>query len=284
MSRSCKCFFVFAFATALFSCGSGYHPFDLPLVWGGQETVEEWDLEGIPEPSGVVYHPSRQSLFVVGDEGDIGEVSLTGALLASRHIGGDLEGITCDPASGAVYVVREGHEIVFEIDPATLKPKRRFLIDRSFGDDPNYLRRGGDGIEGITFVGDPAAAEGGRFFAVNQFDPPVLVELKLPIRSSKEPISRATIVAAWPLGPPPLSDVSWDQQLNMFLVPSALWHAALVVGRDGKKRRSVNIPGILQEGITRLPDNSFVIAQDSGGLLKWKPAGDPFEAQPAVPK
>jgi hypothetical protein len=35
----------------------------------------------------------------------------------------------------------------------------------------------------------------------------------------------------------------------------------------------------MQEGIARLPDGSFVIVQDTGGLLKWKPPSDPFQAR-----
>ncbi|RMD83216.1 MAG: hypothetical protein D6815_07135 [Candidatus Dadabacteria bacterium] len=213
---------------------------------------------------------------MVGDEGDVAEVGLDGKLIATRVLGGDLEGVTCDPASGLVYVVREGHEILFELDPDTLKPRRRFLIDRSFGGDPNFLRRGGDGIEGLTFVPSKSDPEGGRFYAVNQYDPPVLVELRVPLRSSQDPIAAAEITGAWPLGPAPLSGVTWDPPTGVFLVPSALWHSALVVSRSGTKLGSVRIPGFMQEGITRVPGGSFVIAQDSGGLVKWTPPRDPF--------
>ncbi|RMF24673.1 MAG: hypothetical protein D6760_02820 [Deltaproteobacteria bacterium] len=177
-----------------------------------------------------------------------------------------------------MYVVREGNETIFELDPATLKPKRRFLIDRTYEGNANYLRRGGDGVEGLTFVPNSDDPEGGTFYVVNQYDPPVLVELAVPLRSSKERIARAEIRAAWPLGPPPLSDVVWDAPTKSFLVPSALWHSALVVTRGGIKKGSVRLPGFMQEGIARLPDGSFVIAQDSGGLIKWKPEGDPFAA------
>jgi hypothetical protein len=32
----------------------------------------------------------------------------------------------------------------------------------------------------------------------------------------------------------------------------------------------------MQEGLALLPDGSFVIAQDTGGLVRWKPTADPF--------
>jgi len=243
-----------------------------------KDKIIEWSLPGLPEPSGVVYHAKRGSLFVVSDDGTIGEVSLDGKVRATRALGGDLEGITYDPSSGNLYVVREGHEIIFEVDPNGFVIRRRFTIDRSFEGDPDFLERGGDGVEGLTFVPEPDHPEGGRFFAVNQFDPPALVELAVPLRSSKERFEKARIVTAHRIASPPLSDVLWSPDLRAFLIPSALWRSVYVVDWAGTRRASVRIPGIMQEGIALLPDGSIVIAQDTGGLIKWYPSTAPFQA------
>jgi uncharacterized protein YjiK len=243
------------------------------------EKVEEWVLPGLPEPSGVVYHATRKTLFVVSDDGSVGEVSLQGKVLNTRAIGGDLEGITYDPATGYLYVVREGHEIIFEVDPSTFAVRRRITIDRSYQGDDDFLERGGDGIEGITFVPDKAHPEGGRFFAVNQYDPPVLVELAVPLRTSRERFEKARIVAAYRIPSPPLSGVTWSDELDAFLIPSALWRAVHVVDRRGVRIASVRVPGIMQEGIALLPDGGFVIAQDTGSLLKWYPRSNPFDVR-----
>lgn len=238
--------------------------------------IEEWPISGFKEPSGVVYHPGRKSLFICGDEGDIGEVSLSGQLLRSRHIGGDLEGLTTAPDTGLVYVVREGHEILLEVDPASLELVRRFNIRRDFGGDAEYLRRGGNGIEGITFMPDSLHAEGGRFFAVNQDDPPALVELEVPLKSLVGKFGEARIVRSFALAVRPLSGLLWVPEQRRFLVPSALWRAVYVVDERGKRLASVPVPGLMQEGIARLPDGSFVIVQDVGGLIRWRPDSDPF--------
>ncbi len=238
--------------------------------------TEAWPVSTLAEPSGIVYQPLRNTLFAVGDEGDVAEIDLTGKVVKIKKIRGDLESITCDPASGKLYVVREGSEIIFELDPDTFKMLRRFDIDRSYKGDPNFIQRGGDGIEGLTFVPDAGDREGGRFYAVNQYDPPVLVELHVPLRTSKERFERAEVVAAWPIDGAPLSDVAWEPATGRFLIVSALWRSVYVVDSNGHKDRSVRIPGFMQEGITRLPDGSFVIAQDTGGLIKWKPDSDPF--------
>jgi hypothetical protein len=240
------------------------------------ETLVEWPLETFEEPSAVVYHPPRKTLFVVGDQGDIAEIDLAGNILKVRAIGGDLEGIACDPATGNLYVVREGHEILLEVDPDSLKVSRRFMIDRTFEGNANFLERGSDGIEGVTFRPDSTHPEGGRFFAVNQFDPPVLVELAVPLKTSGEQFETATILSAQRVKSAPLSDVLWYPPVDGFLITSALWRSVYVTDSLGIRRRSVKMPGFVQEGIAVLPDGAIVIVQDTGGLLKWTPDGDPF--------
>ncbi len=232
----------------------------------------------LSEPSGVVYHPARKTLFAVGDEGDVAEVDLSGRVINVKRIRGDLEAITCNPATGNLFVVREGHEIIFELRPSDFKILRRFDIDRTYQGDPNFLQRGGDGIEGIAFIPDPDHREGGRFFAVNQYDPPVLLELHLPLKTSEERFEKATIVKVKELSKPPLSGLSWSGELNRLLVVSALWRSVYVVDLDGKQYETTRIPGFMQEGIASVPGGMFVIAQDTGGLVKWKPARNPFSA------
>ncbi len=261
-----------ALAAVVFGC---MPPLGLAASVPEGATVQ-WPLAGLEEPSAIVYHPIRRSFFVVGDEGDIAEVDLQGTLLKQKRIRGDLEAITCDPATGRLYVVREGHEIIFEVDPDTFKLLRRFDLDRTFKGDPDFLQRGGDGIEGLTFVADPAHAEGGRFFAVNQYDPAVLVELHIPLKSSTERFETATVVGAWPVDGAPLSDIAWSARDQAFLIVSALWRSVYVVDSVGEVLRKVRVPGFMQEGLALLPDGSVVIAQDSGGLIRWTPASPPF--------
>ncbi|HXC50872.1 MAG TPA: SdiA-regulated domain-containing protein [Candidatus Limnocylindrales bacterium] len=242
----------------------------------------EWPLAELPEPSGIVYHPIRKTLFVVGDEGDIGEVSLDGKLVHELHLGGDLEAISVDPKSGLLYVAREGHEVIFEVRPDDFRIVRRFTIDRSYKGDPNFLRRGGDGVEGLAFVPDDSDPEGAHLWVVNQYDPPVLVELAIPMRTSKEKFLTATIRRAIPIDSAPLSEVTWMPGSREFLVLSALWKRVSVLDADGNYERSVRIPGFMPEGITELPGGRFAIAQDSGGLVVWKPESDPFRGDAAT--
>ncbi len=258
-------------------------PLLIALRFGDDDrNTVDWPIAEFPEPSGIVYHPLRSSLFIVGDEGDIGEVSTDGKLLRQFHLGGDLEAITVDPKSGLLYVVREGHEVIFEVRPDNFKLVRRFTIDRSFQGDPNFLRRGGDGIEGLTFVPDEKDPEGGRLWAVNQYDPAVLVELDNALKTSTEKYQTARIRRAVPVDAAPLSEVTWDPARREFLVASALWKRVVVLDAEGRPERSVRIPAFMPEGMATLPGGAIAIAQDSGGLVLWKPQGDPFAAEKSL--
>lgn len=250
-------------------------------IGNGGADVVELPLPDFKEPSGIIYHPSRHSLFLIGDEGDIGEMALDGTLLRQFHLGGDLEAITVNPSSGLLYVAREGYELIYEVRPDDFSVLRRFGIDRTWQGNPNFLKRGGDGIEGLTFVPDDTDPEGGRLWAVNQYDPPVLVELAIPLKTSTEKYATAKILRAIPVDPAPLSEVTWDPVHREFLVLSALWKRVAVLDADGKYERSVHVPGFMPEGLTRLPDARYAIAQDSGGVVFWKPAGDPFRGDVA---
>jgi uncharacterized protein YjiK len=243
-------------------------------VHAAEPDVEEWPLRELPEPSGVAYDAARKTLFVAGDEGDLAEVSTDGRLLRLRHLGGDLEGITYDPDNGLLYLVREGKDVVLEVRPSDLTVVREIAIDRAFAGDPNFVRSGGDGIEGITYKPGARGGAAGTFYAVNQFDPPVLLELGASLASSKATV--VSIDKAWSMENAPLSDVAWDPVADAFVIVSALWRAAYVVSAQGKRLATVHLPGIMQEGLARLPDGSFVIVQDTGGLLRWRPASEPF--------
>jgi hypothetical protein len=241
-----------------------------------ESDVQDWPLPQVPEPSGVAYHTLRKTIFVVGDEGDIAEVSLDGRVLASRHLGGDLEGIACDGVSGTLYAVREGDDVILEIHAEGLRIVRQIGVDRAYEGDPNYLRGGGDGLEGVAVRAAAAGKGEPTFYVVNQYDPAVLAELE--VHGSK-----AVIRKSWKLDSAPLSDVMWDEKTSTLVVVSALWRSAAVVSSDGKEGRAIKLPGFLQEGLARLPDGSFIIAQDVGGLLKWTPSTEPF-AHPAERK
>ena len=83
------------------------------------QIVGDIDRINFNEPSGIVFHPKRGSLFVVGDEGDLCEIRPDGTpIVKSKRIrNADFEGITCDPSTGLLYVAVERERKILELNP-----------------------------------------------------------------------------------------------------------------------------------------------------------------------
>ncbi len=233
------------------------------------------------EPSGIVFHAQRETLFVVGDEGDIGEFQPDGTLVKQERIlNADFEGVTHNPLTGFLYVAVEGEEKILEIDPEDFRVIREFSIERLFK-GRMILDPGGDGIEAITFVPDPNHPEGGTFYLTNQSfepesqeDPSIIFEVEAPLKSStaEVPDLIATIIRYFSLEVDDLSGLHYDQASDHLYVISDVPDTFFEITKTGKVLKSFPLPGTDQEGIT-LDGAGFVyIAQDSGGIIKfiWK--------------
>jgi len=242
----------------------------------------EWhgniEKSGFPEPSGIVFDGARGTLFVIGDEGDICEMTTDGKVLrrAVVRTGADFEGLARDPATGLLYAAIEGEEKIVEVDPATLKALREFTVPRRLG-DVELFKPGGNGIEAICFVPDPFTPEGGTFFVANQsfsYDPngekSVIVELEVPTRSSHTG-GEARILGWFAPGVIDLSGLEYDRANGHLLAISDATNTLMEMTRRGRILRVIAFPGNDQEGIA-LDDRGFMyIAQDCGGVLKIRP-------------
>ena len=114
------------------------------------EWLGDIDEEGFREPSGIVFDGTRGTLFVIGDEGDICEMTTDGQMLRQKALrpGADLEGLARVPETALLYVAVEGDEKILEVDPGTFEVKREFAIPRTFR-GTELFKPGGQGIEGI---------------------------------------------------------------------------------------------------------------------------------------
>jgi len=243
-----------------------------PCQWVGNI-----DQVNFNEPSGIVFHPVRQTLFVVGDEGDICEIRTDGALVKQKRVrSADFEGITCDPSTGLLYVAIEGEEKIMEIDPEDLRVLREFAIDRTF-QGALVLKAGGQGVEAITFVADSHHPEGGTFFVANQGfdlnskeDPSAIFELEVPLRSGSASGGVAKIVGYFSLGVIDLSGLHYDAISRHLYVVSDATNTLFEITREGKILQAYAFPGENQEGIAVDTNGFLYIAQDSGGIIKVK--------------
>jgi uncharacterized protein YjiK len=249
------------------------------LATGGKPV--DIDRIGFPEPSGIVYHTGRKTLFVVGDEGDICEINTNGKLVQQRDLaeGGrrDLEGVTLNPATGLLYVAVEGDDRILEVDPETLVILREFQIPRRFK-GRTILKPGGQGIEGITFLPDARHPEGGTFLVTNQGfkssapeDASALLRVELPLKTKPKGDADAKILRYVPMTVFDLSGLHYDAKKNRLLVISDGGNAIMQITPKGKVLKTERLPGLNQEGIA-VDEAGFVyVAQDSGGILKFKP-------------
>jgi DNA-binding beta-propeller fold protein YncE len=241
-----------------------------PYQWVGNI-----DQVNFNEPSGIVFHPWRGTLFVVGDEGDICEIQRDGTFVKQKRIRqADFEGITCDPATGLLYIAVEGEERVVEIDPEDFRVLREFSIDRTF-QGKMVLKAGGAGIEAMTFVPDSHHPDGGTFYVANQGfdlnsteDPSAIFEIEIPLKSDSAGDSTAKIVRFFTLGVIDLSGLHYDRVNDRLYVISDATNTFFEITKAGHIVRSYAFPGDNQEGITVDEEGFVYIAQDSGGIIK----------------
>lgn len=232
------------------------------------------DKQNFPEPSGICFHPSRKTLFVVSDEGEIAEIETDGSPVFRHKIPGDLEGVTVDPQTGLLYVIIEGEDIILEFDPNKKEVTRRFPLDRAYDGDPNFIKKKEEGydngIESIEFIEDGTHPEGGTFFIGNQWDPPCVMEVHVPLNSSQEKEAKAKIFRVLPLVMDDPAAMYYDFQTGLLNVVSDADNILVEITLDGKIIREYAFLGDSQEGITRDDEGYLYIAQDLGGILKVK--------------
>jgi len=238
----------------------------------GARAAEILSKKDFREPSGLAFHPKRGTLFVVGDCGHVAEVTRDGEVLRKRRLRhADLEGVTVGPRGLVYAVVEESPPRIIELDPDTLERRREFPIKTKHEGERVIARRANDGLEGLVYVPSEKA-----FFALNQDHPPRIVRLDVPLGSPDggkarivEVIDIAGSVREW------ASDLAHDPRTGHFLVTEAgdgtVPGALHELGRDGKRIRSVRLPGRCQEGFALDPRGSAYVAQDTGGVLRVDP-------------
>jgi uncharacterized protein YjiK len=246
------------------------------------QVIGNIEKTGFNEPSGIVFHPSRKTLFVVGDEGDLCEMRADGTMLRSRHysLGStkmDFEGITVNPDTGLLYIAVEGAEVILEIDPIDLALKRKFDIERTLN-GKLLLAPGGNGIEGITFVPNPKLPHGGTFLVANQVfvlnDPEeisAVFEVEVPLADKADNPPSCKLLSMFSLGVTDLSDLCFDVARNRLYIISDINDLLFVTTRTGRViAKYTDLPCADQEGIAFDEAGNIYIAQDSGGVTKIK--------------
>lgn len=277
MYRPCKQMITLSFLTVIFIAGCATSPdaeSTSPSIDSSFQRIDNINKVRFNEPSGISWHSKRETLFVVGDEGEVCEIRTDGTLIKYSWIrDADFEGITHDPSTGLLYIAVEGEESIIEVNAETFEVLREFSIPRTIG-GKTVLKAGGQGIEAITFVPDPAHPEGGTFYVANQSssltdqeDMSAVFRVELPLRSRR---GDPKLLDYFTPGVIDLSGLHYDHETDHIFVISDTTNTILEYSRLGVLVRAHPLPGDSQEGITADMDGFIYIAQDSGGIIKLK--------------
>jgi uncharacterized protein YjiK len=211
---------------------------------------------------------------VVSDEGWVAEIQKDGTPVAKYRVIGDLEGITLDPETGLLYVAAEGEDVILEFDPEGGEVTRRFPINREFQGNPNFLQKQVDrydnGIESIAFVPDSKHPEGGTFYVGNQWDPSMIMEVLVPLKSSRAGEAEAKIIRVLPFKMDDPAAMYYDPETGLLNVVSDADNILVEITLSGRLVRQYAFLGDEQEGICLDDEGNLYIAQDTGKIIKVK--------------
>lgn len=248
-------------------------PIRFPYLWPGTPGFGgDIDVQKIPEPSGICFDGARKILYVVSDEGWLYEITKEGAAISHWRVPGDLEAVTIDPRTGLLYIAVEGDDVILEFDPQRQAVTRKFPVNREFGGNPNFLQKQtrayDNGIEALVFMPNPKHPEGGTFYVGNQWDPPMVFEVVVPLKSSRP--AEARIVRVLPCRIDDPADMYYDPVRKLLNIVSDADNILYEVTLEGRIVRQYAFPGDNQEGLCRDDEGYLYIGQDSGGIIKIK--------------
>jgi len=224
------------------------------------------------EPSGIVWHPRLQRLFLIHDNGLVSSMTADGLDVQNWFVPGDLEGIcVADSATDMVYVVNEFPPKIIEFNFVSGQVTRLFDMSPWIQGCPTNTC-----LEAVTFVPSASDPEGGVFYLGHQNDGRIY-QFRLSIRSS------ATVTSVTPVGivsPYPgmgdISDLHFDRENDVLYVLYNWANLIRAVRLDMTVITDWAVPGVWQEGITTIPPCQVVIADDTGPVIRYTgfPPGD----------
>jgi len=219
---------------------------------------------GLPsgyEPSGAVWHPQRNQLLIVSDDGFVSAMNADGSNLQLWTLPGDLEAITyAGLETNVVYIGREHPDAVLEFDLST--PAGALL--RTFDLSTTMTGPTNTGLEALTFVPIDGHPEGGVFHAGLQDDGKIYV-FDLPIVTSTTSTAVTFLNTITPS--PGLTDISgmdFDRATGtLYAIFDSANRVLAMDAMGGLLNNYSLLPGNDQEGIA-LKGCEVFIAEDVG--------------------
>lgn len=264
-----------AFSFSLFSFHSVAHA----AAWPGSASATDVGSALIAakatfEPSGIVWHAGRGTYIVVSDDGQIAELSTTGAVVNTWNPGGNWEDVTvADTSSTVIYLAHENNSALYAFDLAT-----GTLTGDTWSVATYIYPVGKLGLEALTWVPDGShpygtTASGGVFYAGWQYDADMYVfDVDLSTSGSITYLARIKTTS----GMSDLSGLSFNAATGTIFAVYDGYDLVEERETDGTLVTSSTVPDAGSwEGITlndRCPTSrtgSMVIADDLGGISAY---------------
>jgi len=227
-------------------------------------------VTGVREPSGIALHPRLHHLFVVGDEGTVGEIDQDGRTIRADPVSGNLEDLAFHPGTGTFVLLSEKHAQLVVYDPVAHQEKRRIALetDALLGQAPQV--RKGQGFEGLAFRPQSGRPGGGVFYLAFQHSPPLVVAVAFdPERAVT--VGKDAVVGRWDLADRyhHLTAISYEPSLDRFLLIAD--RRLVVLRSDGttesESPRALPLPH--PEGVCLDESGAVWIVDDPSGLTRF---------------
>jgi uncharacterized protein YjiK len=240
-----------------------HHPDAGAADAGSQRIV----VAGVREPSGIAWHPGLHHLFVVGDEGTLGELDPNGRTIRADRVAGNLEDLAFHSPSGMLVLLVENPAGLVVYDAASHRETRRITLDTAglLGRAPEGGKA--QGFEGLAFRAEAGRPGGGVFYIAYQRSPAMVVAAGFdPLRAAT--VGQDEVVERWPMDPyRHLTALTYDSSRERFLLIAD--GRVAVIGRDGKTQsQSEMLPMLHPEGVCLDESGALWIADDPTGLLR----------------
>lgn len=228
--------------------------------------------DNLVEPSGIVFHPLRNTIFVIGDEGDIEEIDLGGQMIKSRRLrSADFEGIAYADTTGLLYVVIEAANTILEVDPETFDIVREFSLNWMLN-GADVLKPSDEAIEGITFIADASHRYGGTFLVANRNKevgdadkPAEIIEIELPLTDIAS--NSGEVVRRYQPEIAGMSGLHYVQDEDLLFITTDDGNAMFKYSLSAGIVECFDLPGEKQEGVAIDADGIVYIADDKGGSI-----------------
>ena len=220
---------------------------------------------GTREPSGVVYHPRLEHLFVVGDEGALVELDKSARVVRVDRVKGNIEDVTVHTPTGNLVMISEARSELLYWDPVAHVRKARWALDTAALLADVDASSGRNGFEGLGFREERGRPGGGVFYLARQNPPHVIVGIAFdPERTPSGPLV-PEVVSRWSIKKAGLRSAFFSPALGRLLVLSR--KGLTLVDLGGHEEKAIPLPGEQPEGVCLDDDGTMWVADDPGGAL-----------------